>query len=419
MKALPSYSHDLVKLTAADSTGADGFGRAVGMSRDGRKVIIGAPYDNSNQGSVYIFEWSQNGNSFGEWRWVQRSKLERDAVDALSGVHYGEAVALDGDVALVGHRRWNNGRGKVNVYRRDKDSSLWLPDSSIMWTHFAGAMAGDLELGYSLDISGNTAIIGAFEAAYVFSVGVDTNTNVLIQKLVASDRVVESPGWFGNAVSICETVAIVGSFYAGTQKAGAAYFFRQINGVWTEEKKVTPDDARTYNYFGRSVSVRGDLAIISAHSHDFNGMTDSGAAYLFRRDIFGDANGKYNWNQVQKLTADDGAAGDQFGFSVGMLGRRAIIGAVLDDDSSRNDVGAAYIFNQNETGSGGGSGSGSGSGSSNLWYLEDKLSPTDFQSNDKFGWSIATSGNSFIIGAGGTDAVYIGGDIAGGVSILY
>mmetsp|Transcript_2424 Transcript_2424/g.5246 ORF Transcript_2424/g.5246 Transcript_2424/m.5246 type:complete len:738 (-) Transcript_2424:272-2485(-) len=364
------------------------------MSRDGSRVIIGAPYDKSNQGSVYIFEWSQNNDSFGEWGWVQKSKLERDVVDALSGVHYGEAVALDGDVALVGHRRWNNGRGKVSIYHRNNVSNSWLPASTIMWTHFADVMAGDLEFGYSLDILGSTAIIGAFEAAYIFRVTVDTNSNELIQKLVASDRVVESPGWFGNAVSISEQVAIVGSFYAGTQKAGAAYFFREIDGVWTEEKKMTPDDARIYNYFGRSVSVRRDLAIISAHSHDFNGMTDSGAAYLFRRGNVVDANGKYNWDQVQKLTADDGAPGDQFGFSVGLFGSRAIVGASLRDDSSRSDVGAAYIFNRNDTSSGSGS---------NLWFQENKMIPT--------------SEKSFIIGAGGTGSVYIGGELEGEVSL--
>ena len=65
--------------------------------------------------------------------------------------------------------------------------------------------------------------------------------------------------------------------------------------------------------------------------------SDQGSAYIFVRS-------GATWSEQQKLTASDGAASDQFGWSVAISGDTAIIGAYLDDIGTNNDQGSAYIF---------------------------------------------------------------------------
>ena len=72
---------------------------------------------------------------------------------------------------------------------------------------------------------------------------------------------------------------------------------------------------------------------------------NSGSAYIFYRD----QGGADNWGQVKKLTASDGAANDYFGFSVSISGDTAIVGAYGDDDNGVNS-GSAYIFSRDQGG---------------------------------------------------------------------
>ncbi|EAM47480.1 FG-GAP repeat protein [Crocosphaera watsonii WH 8501] len=85
--------------------------------------------------------------------------------------------------------------------------------------------------------------------------------------------------------------------------------------------------------FGFSVSLSGNNALVGSHFDDDKG-TDSGSAYLF--DVT-------TGNLLHKLTAPDGAAGDQFGFPVSLSDNTALIGGFGDDDQGLNS-GSAYLF---------------------------------------------------------------------------
>ena len=69
-----------------------------------------------------------------------------------------------------------------------------------------------------------------------------------------------------------------------------------------ERKKLLAGDGAADDYFGYSVSISGDTAIVGAYWDDDNGDS-SGSAYIFSRD----QGGADNWGQVKKLTASDGA----------------------------------------------------------------------------------------------------------------
>ena len=174
--------------------------------------------------------------------------------------------------------------------------------------------------------------------------------------------------------------------------------------------KLLPDDGAAGNYFGLSVAISGDTTIVGAPQDDDNGLV-SGSAYLF--DISDPANPK----QVFKLLPNDGAAVDIFGFSVGISGDTAIVGAF--------QKGSAYLFDTttgkqtfkllpNDGAAGFGNSvaiSGDtaivGARSHDSAYLFDtttgrqifKLLPKDGEPNDQFGNSVAISGDTAVVGA--------------------
>jgi hypothetical protein len=163
-----------------------------------------------------------------------------------------------------------------------------------------------------------------------------------------------------------------------------------------ETKKLTAGDGTAEDYFGSSVSISGNTAIVGAPGDDDNG-TESGSAYIFSRN----QGGTDNWGEVQKLLASDGAAGDYFGWSLSISGNMAIVGAPIDDDNG-GDSGSAYIFSRNQ-------------GGTDNWGEVQKLLASDGAAYDYFGHSVSISGNTAIVGAVGDDD---NGDYSGSAYIF-
>lgn len=174
---------------------------------------------------------------------------------------------------------------------------------------------------------------------------------------------------FGVSVAVSGTIAVIGARTDGSgDNSGSAYVFDLTNGQ--QLFQLTAADAAGRDQFGISVAVYGTTAIIGAPEDDDAGG-DSGSAYLFDMTT---------GQQLIKLTASDAAANDQFGVSVGISGTIAIVGAWSDDDAG-SAAGSAYLFDT-ITGQ-------------QLF----KLTASDAASGDRFGNSVAVSGNTAIVGA--------------------
>ena len=161
-------------------------------------------------------------------------------------------------------------------------------------------------------------------------------------KLTATDGA--AGDLFGGSVSIDGDTMVIGAYKDDDKglNSGSAYVFTRdttggITSGWTQVAKLTADDGAAGDYFGRSVSIDGDTVVIGAYGDDDDG-SNSGSAYVFTRNTPGDlASG---WTQVAKLTAADGAAGDQFGGSVAINSDTMVIGAWRDNS------GSAYVFSK-------------------------------------------------------------------------
>ncbi|MCK4653795.1 MAG: FG-GAP repeat protein [Candidatus Cloacimonetes bacterium] len=197
--------------------------------------------------------------------------------------------------------------------------------------------AEDDHFGHSVSINGDYAVIGAYwdddngtnsGSAYIFH---KSGTSWSEQaKLIASDGAfVDMFGW---SVSIDGDYAVIGAYW-DDNGSGSAYIFHRSGTTWTEQAKLTASDGADYDYFGSSVSISGDYAVIGANYDD-----ESGSAYIFLRS-------GTIWTQQAKITASDGSDYDLFGSSVSIDGDYTVIGASRDNDNG-SESGSAYFYSE-------------------------------------------------------------------------
>jgi hypothetical protein len=338
------------------------------VSIDGDFAVIGAYKDDDDSScSGSAYIFARSGAN-----WIQQAKLTAD--DAAAWDHFGYSVSISGDYAVIGAYGVS---GSAYIFVRDGDN----------WTQQAKLTVDDAArhdyFGFSVSISGDYAVIGAHGdddggnqsgSAYIF---VREGENWTEQaKLTADDAAMGAI--FGYSVSISNDYLVIGANY--DDWSGSAYIFARDGADWTQQTKLTANDAARLDQFGWSVSISGDYAVIGATHNDDDGE-NSGSAYIFVRD-------GANWTQQAKLTADDAAADDRFGWSVSISSNYAVIGATHNDDDGDRS-GSAYIFVRDGAD----------------WTEQAKLTADDAAAGDNFGWSVSINGDYAVIGAyGGEDS---------------
>jgi hypothetical protein len=309
--------------------------------------------------------------------WTQQQKLLTS--DGTFGDCFGYSVSLDGDTALIGAFGDNADADLVgSAYIFTRTGTTWTQQAKLIPT--AGGYYD--YFGYAVSLDGDTALIGApgssFNpiypgAAYVF---IRTGTTWTQQaKLVASDG--QDEDYFGNSVSLDGDTAIIGSEYF-TSTPGSVYVFIRSGTTWNQQTKLVPSDGINGEMFGISVSLKSNTALIGAIFDDDNGP-GSGSAYVYTRT-------GTTWTQQTKLLASDGATLDQFGVSVALSGDNALIGAEWDSDNG-DESGSAYVFTRTGT----------------AWSQQAKLLPSDGTTEDRFGHTVSFSGDTALIGANQDD----------------
>lgn len=310
------------KLVASDASVGDNFGFSV--SFEGDRILFGVPSDDIkgfSSGSVYVFEYQKGA-------WVETATLT--ANDGNTNDAFGRSVSLSGDRAIIGAYHDNdNGLNSGSAYVFEYENGSWSQTAKLT----ASDGAENNRFGGSSSLVNNRAIIGSFEATYIFELNDNTWTEAV--KLVASDG--EAFDDFGRSVALSSDWAIIGAPGDDDQglSSGSAYVFELQNGVWTEVQKLIPADGGGNKVFGRRISISENWALIGAHLDDEDGI-NSGSAYLFERQ-----NG--TWQQLIKLTADDGDMDDFFGYGIALSAKRAIVGARWEKEIAHN-AGAAYIY---------------------------------------------------------------------------
>ena len=438
-------------LKASNPGAYDMFGWSMAISGDTLAVgsysesssatgVNGDQNDNSavNSGAAYIFVRSGGV-------WTQQAYLK--ASNTGVNDHFGYSVALSGDTVVVGasyedsNATGVNGDGNNNS-AVESGAAYVFTRSGGTWTQQAYLKAsntgGDDYFGCSVAIASDTVVVGAYGersnatgvngdqgnnsapaagAAYVFTRDGTTWTQ---QAYLKASNTGEYDA-FGGSAAISGDTAVVGAggeaSVAGgvngdqddnsASGAGAAYVFVRLGGVWTQQAYLKASNPDSYDDFGCSLAISGDILVVGAYQEGSgatgvngeqknNDYPGSGAAYVFTRFAA-------NWFQSAYIKASNTGTFDHFGCSVTISGDTVVAGANQEDSiatgvngDASNDgssaTGAAYVF----TGQG---------------ELPDipTITGLDPTSGSVFGGNRVTITGTEFFGVNGADAVRFGG----------
>ncbi|GAB4024579.1 hypothetical protein GCM10028809_02090 [Spirosoma gilvum] len=364
------------KLVASDRGPNDHFGYSVAIS--GSLIVVGAHQEDEDAsggntlnlaGSAYIFSQNQGGTD----NWGQVKKLV--ASDRGPSDQFGISVAISGSLIVVGAYQEDEDASGGNTVNLAGSAYIFSQNQggADNWGQVKKIVASDrsviAQFGISVAISGSLIVVGAYGdnvsgAAYVFSQSQGGTDNWgQVKKLVASDQAASDS--FGFSVGISGNTIVVGAYAededaSGSNTltgAGSAYVFSQNQGGannWGQVKKLVASDRAASDSFGFSVGISGNTIVVGAYAEDedasgSNTLTGAGSAYVFSQN----QGGANNWGQVKKLAASDRESTSQFGTSVAISGIEIVAGTPYEDKDASGgnaitDAGAAYFFRSNQ-----------------------------------------------------------------------
>jgi hypothetical protein len=455
---LPPFAQQAY-LKASNATVEHGFGRSVAL--DGDTLVVGAIGDascatgiNGNQantsnqcpsaGAAYVF--TRTGGV-----WSQQAYLKASNTDGFD--QFGWSVALAGDTLVVGAiGERSNATGvngdQTNNSSNDIGAAYVFTRTGEVWSQEAYVKASNPHFsdrfGWSVALSGDTLVVGApFEDSNAIGVNGNQTANSMIESgaayvftrvggvwsqeayLKASNP--DAADHFGWSIALSGDTLVAGtvgedSIATGVNgdqannsvlNSGAAYVFTRTGGLWSQQAYLKASNPDAGDEFGWSVALAGDTLVVGAMNESScatgingnqanNSCVIAGAAYVFTR-----TGGV--WSQEAYVKASNTDNRDRFGRSLALANDMLVVGAdgersnstgVNGNQSFNTTVasGAAYVFTR------------IGGGWSQQAYV--KASNTD--ANDLFGFSVALSGGTLVVGANGeaSNATGVNGDQA-------
>lgn len=346
--------NELTTITAYWSVLAgDQFGTAVAM--DGHSAIVGVPLfgdgAQGDRGAVFLIEYdgeSWKQNSFEMAGGNATYLLDPDAADNDRSNHrFGAAVDIEGDRIVIGapgndHPDGTDlNKGRAYIYERD-NSGLWSYISLV---------------------------------PRIMNGGQQGNANQQAQ------------AEYGDAVAISDDTVAIASPKRDviSSNEGEVFIYEYMNGSWVQTARLSAPSPQVQARYGTSIALDGDTLVVGEPLRDSSGqpVTDNtGAVYVYKR--LGE-----HWNSTEGIsspitlaTPTQVSAGDQFGRSVAIQGDIITVGAWRHNVSTKIDTGAVYVFKRTSSG----------------WEMLSEVAPAD-ASNTHFGYSVAISNESVIVGA--------------------
>ncbi|MBI1783996.1 FG-GAP repeat protein, partial [Candidatus Sumerlaeota bacterium] len=181
---------------------------------------------------------------------------------------------------------------------------------------------------------------------------------------------------FGSSVAISGNLAVVGAYSDspnGVRAAGTAYVFNARTGAL--QATLNNPSPKLADFFGSSVAISENLAVVGAYNADPGGVIGAGIVHVFNATT---------GLLLATLNNPAPVMNGTFGWSVAISGNLAVVGAAYHGRSGAIGSGTAYVFN------------------ATTGLLLATLDPA-VAGSDKFGFSVAISGNLAVVGSWGDD----------------
>ncbi len=342
-------SPEIQTLVPSNGAMGDNFGAAVDI--DGDVAVVGAPFaditDSQEQGAVYIFI----RNASGQW---QESKIIT-VPDGAQYDQFGFSVAIDGDRIVIGAEEaaanGHSSEGVAYIFERHEGGTdFWGQVAKLIGPSNIQNLA---EFGHAVALDGDLVLVGApgagpstHGAAYLYARDEGGAGN---WGLVGSfyDDIYDTNASMGTSVAISGDRVVVGAEYLDMESGsfsneGGIYVFERNEGGadnWGKTAKIFGSDATNNDRAGRSVAIEGDRVVFGAWNQE---GSSSGEGHVYVLDNPSGTPG--GWVETKILSAADAATYASFGLSIDLNGESLAVGAPGHD----NDTGKAYLYNQNE-----------------------------------------------------------------------
>lgn len=304
------------------------------------------------------------------------------------GDYLGESIAMHNGLVVAGARGDYNSTGdhtySGNAYLYAKTAGSWEMKRVIS----NPTPASGENFGAAAGIHNNRVIIGAPSVrfndetkgeAYIFLYDPAANTHTQEATLAAYDG--QEYDYYGESVGICGDYAVVGAPLrdaSGVLNCGAVYVYKRTGNQWTQTGFISPADRGTEDRFGYKVSLSGEWLAVSAHKSAVNGMTEAGKVYIYQLNSAGTT---YNYHST--VTAPDPAAYEEFGTAIHLTGDTLAVGAPQYRNIATAGNGRVLLFTR----------------SGNAWQHQHTLTASDGKKSDAFGYSVSLNGSRLIAGA--------------------
>lgn len=352
-----------------------------------------------------------------------------------AALSYNGLTVFDADGRTLA-ARWHATDAGLRLTVDDEAARYPLTIDPLIQQTYVKASNSDIgdRFGFSVAVSNDTVVIGApYEdsnatdvngnqadnsapdsgAVYVFV----RNAGVWTQQAYLKASNTEAGDFFGIAVAIDGDTAVVGArwedcdstgvngfqFNNNATDSGAVYVFERSGSVWTQSAYLKASNTGASDQFGRSLALDGNTLVVGAMFEESNATgvngdqsnntaKQSGAVYVFVKNAM-------IWSQQAYLKASNTDAFDYFGFSVGISGNTIAVGAYFEDSNatgaggnqtsnSATNSGAAYVFERTGT----------------VWTQQEYLKASNTGVDDFFGYALAISGDTIVVGARGEDS---------------
>lgn len=381
------YNEERLRITESElqiNTGAKVSGK-ISISNDINTPVAGSIRYNAESQEFegyngFFWESFTTKKTNGGWGNIASTETQSLIEDTpVSASYLGTSVSSADNFIIAGAPNGNDNKGFVTIYR--KNYTQWYRSQSLKPVVLA---TGD-GFGSSVAIHNNTAIIGApytdvagnANQGKVYIYDFSGSVFTLTAELVAPDGQPEE--YFGRSVSIFGDYAVVSG--AHTRQASfpvpppmpisKAYIFKKTGGVWALHTSINVNSTEVVS-FGSSISIDNDFLAIGASGYQEN----EGKVYFYQ--LLGGV-----WSQHSIITRPVFQYNDSFGFSVALKNQKLIIGA--PDGQTNNGVGTAFLYHFDGT----------------SWLLNSTIKGSDWFSGDRFGTSVSLNDNVAVIGANG------------------
>lgn len=372
----------------------DGFGLSLALGDE--RLVVGAPGDEGATAirtAAYVFERMPYHRA----AFALRQRFE----GADWGSMVGQAVALAGDTLFVGAPEAGEGAGPARprhfaLHARAGGAGgpahgQWVvPDGLSAAARYAEAIASE---GDWMAVGAPAQDVDGREdqgVVFLYRRELLTGAYQLVHTLVAPDA--QAGDEFGFALAMAGGRLLVGAYNrseGSNADQGAAYLFeRDLGGAgqWGLRRKLLPDDGGVSDFFGWSVALSAERALIGANCKTLAANVCQGRAYLYERQ----QGGADQWGLLRSFTAADGADFDRYGSAVALAGDDALIGSIFAMNPSGFRNGAVYLYRRDQGGAG-------------HWGQVRKITPVDAQldgsSLARFGERLVVEGSDALVGA--------------------